>query len=678
MTQFQNSGTFTEGAKFTLNGRLGVFSRVDKNGGQVQLQFDKELPRTYTYSAIISLYFEGKLILGEVADNDRKERIAISDEDRITIKQRTPFVMPLFEEKAPTSRAAQKRVLQKAKEEHPSYPVLTLNKIAKLYKQVKKLGSKVGLLDPKIVRRKRFEIDPRLFNIIEFLYENRYLKTLKENYSQGDFITSIKEQVDHDNRHLDDEAKIPYPSQSTISRYTQAKFKLDPLEVTRKREGEQTYRILMRGMKGGQQTSRILEVLEIDGTLLDIIIGDVENGIILGRPYLVITRCRYSKSICGYALGFQGESTDLISKALRNSIVPKVELLSHYKNVRNEWPCSGIPFEIVVDLGSGFISESFEDMCAILGAHITNTPAASPWFKGAIESLFSGLGQGLLEHFPAHTKKDKDLMAMIQQGKVPVVSLTEFYELLLEWIVDIYQKTPHGVTAVVPDQAWRAQEDIVKPRHPNSIAMLDVAMGHTKTVTLQEYGIQFEHIRYKCKEMAQVYKACGKGQKLKIKYQADDLGIIHFENPLDQTWYPAQSQMRNYAKGLSMREHKMHRRRILDAKMKAVTSESLLQSKLNHRKRCEQLAKKFETNRAKTSRKERSEFKLHLVHSSDIPTRSLQTAELLGAIVEMNGLASLKDLPNISKGTPAGSAMFDFTMFNSLNNDTLPSAGDDQ
>lgn len=173
----------------------------------------------------------------------------------------------------------------------------------------------------------------------------------------------------------------------------------------------QTYYISRDGIKDYQKNHRPLlgdGVQEfapyvgigfLDATVCDIYLVN-DSGSLVGRPILTACIDGYSGLCCGCSLSWEGGTYSLRGLML-NVIADKVE---HCKKFgisiqKSDWDCDRLPATLVTDMGSEYISGTFEQI-ADLGVTLVNLPAYRPELKGSVEKFFD-LVQG---YFKPHLK----------------------------------------------------------------------------------------------------------------------------------------------------------------------------------------------------------------------------------------------------------------------------------
>lgn len=161
----------------------------------------------------------------------------------------------------------------------------------------------------------------------------------------------------------------------------------------------QNYYISRNGLKDYQKNHRPLlgdgvqefaphvGVGMLDATVCDIYLVN-DAGELIGRPILTACIDAFSGLCCGYSLSWEGGTYSLRGLML-NVIEDKQE---HCKKFgisiqKEDWDCNRIPGTLVTDMGSEYISSTFEQIVE-LGVTLINLPAYRPELKGSVEKFF--------------------------------------------------------------------------------------------------------------------------------------------------------------------------------------------------------------------------------------------------------------------------------------------------
>lgn len=161
----------------------------------------------------------------------------------------------------------------------------------------------------------------------------------------------------------------------------------------------QNYYISRNGLKDYQKNHRPLlgdgiqefaphvGVGMLDATVCDIYLVN-DAGELIGRPILTACIDAYSGLCCGYSLTWEGGTYSLRGLML-NVIEDKKEHCKKFgiQIQKEDWHCDKMPATLVTDMGSEYVSSTFEQI-AELGVTLINLPAYRPELKGSVEKFF--------------------------------------------------------------------------------------------------------------------------------------------------------------------------------------------------------------------------------------------------------------------------------------------------
>ena len=161
----------------------------------------------------------------------------------------------------------------------------------------------------------------------------------------------------------------------------------------------QNYYISRNGLKDYQKNHRPLlgdgvqefaphvGVGMLDATVCDIYLVN-DSGELIGRPILTACIDAFSGLCCGYSLSWEG-GTYSLRGLLLNIIEDKKEYCKKFgiSIQKKDWDCNRLPGTLVTDMGSEYISSTFEQI-AELGVTLINLPAYRPELKGSVVKFF--------------------------------------------------------------------------------------------------------------------------------------------------------------------------------------------------------------------------------------------------------------------------------------------------
>ena len=185
---------------------------------------------------------------------------------------------------------------------------------------------------------------------------------------------------------------------------------------------------------------RPLEVVQIDHTLVDLIVVHEETRVPLKRPWLTLAIDVFTRMITGFHLSMDAPSRLSVSLCLLHAVYDKTAWLKE-REIDASWPVAGLPESIHTDNGADFRSKAFIRGCRNEGVDIIWRPPGEPHYGGHIERLIGTMmGQmhllpgtsfgNPIEHGSYDLKKTPPCRcgssSAISAGKSRAATMTEF------------------------------------------------------------------------------------------------------------------------------------------------------------------------------------------------------------------------------------------------------------
>jgi len=241
----------------------------------------------------------------------------------------------------------------------------------------------------------------------------------------------VVERVRVRNQGYPPEERLMAPDRSTIGRRVRA---VGAAAVLRRRPGPGERRAA-EGVRPGPRVGRPLERVELDHTVLDLIVVDEEDRLPIGRPTVTLALDVYSGLPAGVHVGFEAAGYGAAMRCLLHAILPKEDAQARY-GAKNPWPVYGLPETLVVDRAPHLVGGDLADACGPLGIHLDPTPVRRPWFKGAIERQFRTQNTGLVHGLPGTTFSNVLARGEYDADGLACISLTRFREILHVYLLD--------------------------------------------------------------------------------------------------------------------------------------------------------------------------------------------------------------------------------------------------
>lgn len=386
------------------------------------------------------------------------------------------------------------------------------------------------------------------FDVVSRIYLTPEKKPVTEVYSE------LRRQVISFN-----EANAPAlkcPSKATLYRWIST---LEQEIVDKARLGAYATKRLYRPVVGQVEVHRILERVEVDHSPIDILVIDEETGLIRGKPWITAALDRYSRMILGFYICFHEPSTYSIMNCLKHAIDIKTDYLARYPDIKEEWPCYGIPDLIASDNGMDLHSDGLRLFCQELGTQQLFCPAKEPEYKGAMERWFRTYSKGLIHQLPGTVFSNVTERGDYDSEGRAAIDINVLTHLITKWIVEVYHCQIHRSLRTTPLNKWKEglqHRAIELPAYPQQ---MDVLVGIPTSRTLFKYGVELENLRYQSDELERINSIHGVNKKLKLqlKYYEDDVSYIQVFDPFHKVYVRANAVKRTYSTGLPRDVHQL-------------------------------------------------------------------------------------------------------------------------
>ncbi len=370
------------------------------------------------------------------------------------------------------------------------------------------------------------------------------------------------------------------PGVSTIERRVRAS---GGAGVLRRRPGPGERRAV-EGVRPGPRATRPLERVELDHTVLDLIVVDEEDRLPIGRPTVTLALDVYSGLPAGVHVGFEAAGYGAAMRCLLHAILPKEDARARYGTTQ-AWPVYGLPETLVVDRAPHLVGGDLADACGPLGIALEPSPVKRPWFKGAIERQFRTHNTGLVHGLPGTTFSNVLARGEYDAAGMACISLTRFREILHVYLLDVYGQEWNRGVGGVPAQRWAAAvAGGWTPALHHDAEEMRLLLGRSAVRTIQRAGIDHLSLRYQSAELEALRRALPGGTPVALKYDPEDLGALHVQIPVAQrgtgpAWLRVPAQHQEYAGGLSLWKHRVIQGQARVERGRAVNVEALAEAK---------------------------------------------------------------------------------------------------
>ena len=449
--------------------------------------------------------------------------VQLLDEDDWKVAQsRFAVIKPILENKSSTDEI---KAIAAANKVHIS----TLYRWINRYNQTQQLSSLVP--EEKSGGRGIGRLSSELEVIITSAIEDHYLTKQKKSIQK--VCNEVALQCHN--------ANILPPSPATVRRRIEAlsdEFKM------RHRYGKEVTRNIYEPLRGEYDHAKApLDVVQIDHTLLDIILVDEVYRRPLLRPWITLAFDVFSRMIVGFYISFDPPGALGTGMCLANAILPKEMWLAKL-DIQGEWPCWGVMKTIHADNAKEFRGNMLKRVAEEYGINLEWREVKRPEWGGHIERCLGTLLKEI-QTLPGTTFSNiKERKTYNSEAKA-TLTLSELEKWLTIFIINVYHKRFHSGIGTSPLAKFNegifgsgTQKGIGIPKRIFNERKVRLDFMPFVERSIQEYGVQIDHIHYYDDKLRPYINTLEPNQKKskqrrKFIFKRDprDISVIYFYDP---------------------------------------------------------------------------------------------------------------------------------------------------
>lgn len=374
------------------------------------------------------------------------------------------------------------------------------------------------------------------------------------------------------------------------------------------RGGKEAVRRTCRVVGVAPEPTRPLEVVQIDHTVLDVLVVHPKTRKPLGRPVITVAIDLFTRMVVGLHVGFEEPSYRTVMLCLRSAMLSKDAILARYGLQPGSWPCEGGIKTLVMDNGPDFHGADLDDALAQLFIDRQWCRAGTPWEKGTIERWFRRLNDELVHTLPGTTFSNPKQRAGYDAEGQACLTVAEVRRLVTKWVVTDYSVDIHEGVGEAPIVRWR--EGVL--RNPVDLPCeagdMDILLQSSAPVALRRTGVRLHGMQYGGRQrhgrIQELLNDPAKPDVCVGKYDPDDLGWMHLLDWQTGRYLPLQCNDFDYADGLTQREHgaAAERLRREASDYRALTVPQLQKARERNRREVDELARNGKARGRKTAR----------------------------------------------------------------------------
>ncbi|MDD3530876.1 MAG: transposase family protein, partial [Gallionellaceae bacterium] len=270
---------------------------------------------------------------------------------------------------------------------------------------------------------------------------------------------------------------------------------LDPLKTMRRREGQDAARDL-QGVGGEPPAvTAPLEQVQIDHTVIDLIVVDERDRQPIGRPYLTLAIDVFTRCVVGMVVTLEAPSAVSVGLCLVHIACDKRPWLEGL-NVEMDWPMSGKPLLLYLDNAAEFKSEALRRGCEQHGIRLDYRPLGQPHYGGIVERIIGTAMQMIHDDLPGTTFSNPDRRGDYDSENKAALTLREL-ERWLTLAVGTYHGSVHNGLFQPPAARWA--EAVARVGIPAVVTRATAFLVDFLPIirrTLTRTGFVIDHIHY--------------------------------------------------------------------------------------------------------------------------------------------------------------------------------------
>jgi len=384
-------------------------------------------------------------------------------------------------------------------------------------------------------------LDPLVEGVIQDKIETAYLNS--KSGTGEDVYNAVFLEVQRLNATRVESEWLQVPGLRTIQRRIQG---IGAFDRTVARYGEREAQRWFADQFCARKVSRILEIVEIDHSPIDLMYSDA-NGTAIDRPYITVVLDRFSRCVLGFCISSAGHGVHAVFEALRHSMMPKSYLRERFPELLLEWPCHGWPERLLMDNGREFHANAVVDAMTNLGVICEYAASRDPNDKPFVERFLRTFNYSFIHKLPGTTLAKIHQRIGFKSEDEACLTFDQLNEMVHVWITSVYHLRPHrGLSGRAPLDVWKESAENHPPILKCNAEDLGIELGQFAESAVQHYGIDFNTFTYASQELLALRRMLPAKQRVQIKAPLENAGVIWVWDPIDSKYIRADNKDERY------------------------------------------------------------------------------------------------------------------------------------
>jgi putative transposase len=328
------------------------------------------------------------------------------------------------------------------------------------------------------------------------------------------------------------EAKITPPARNTVSARIRA---MDQIVIKSKREGRDATRPLTASRASTLKVSAPLELVQIDHTVMDVMVVDEGTRAPIGRPYLTIAIDVYSRCIVGILVTLEAPSATSVALCLTHIVSNKAAYLERLC-LDLTWPMQGKPQKLQLDNAAEFKCEALRRGCAQHDIEISYRPPGKPNYGGIVERVIGTMMQ-MTHELPGTTFSNPTEKGSYDSQAQASLTLKELECWLVNAICGVYHVSIQSGLRAPPGKVWdQAIEEDNKPRDVANPSEFLIDFLPIVRRRIGRQGFTIDHITYFSNALQPWIAQRGQLDQFVIRRDPRDLSRVWVLDPINHSY----------------------------------------------------------------------------------------------------------------------------------------------
>jgi len=350
------------------------------------------------------------------------------------------------------------------------------------------------------------------------------------------------------------ELELPAPGRKAVS----TRIAIRPAStLLGRRHGRRAARERLAPVLGSLISPAPLALVQIDHTLVDVIVVDSVTRLPIQRPWLTLAIDVYSRCVAGFHLSLEPPSATSVALCIAQAALPKEAWLAQ-QGIEAVWPVSGIMRTLHLDNAKEFHSEALRRGCEQYGIALEYRPRRTPHYGGHIERLIGTL-MGKVHLLPGTTFSNIEAKGDDNPEKTASMTLDEVQRWLGHAIAGIYHRNVQRAIHTTPVAAWEtgvSQGAAIRSVNDPRRFLIDFLPIERRRVRRE--GIQLHSIAYWSDVLT---TWIGDPNRMIVRYDPRDLSRVYLLAPDGEYYDLAYRDVRRPSIGLWEHRRAMKRLR---------------------------------------------------------------------------------------------------------------------